>query len=182
VWDERLRARTQLCVAGKLSDRAAAEFVDVPGIAGLGIRPDLLSELAASRAAIVPLWHGGGTRLKCIEAMATRTPVITTSKGCEGIAHAGAFRVGDDAASFRAAVLRVLDDPASAAQDAARARRIFDAEYSLGANASRLAAALESGKHMAAKRAPYRGSVHARAQSDEVGAGSSSDCASNKGI
>lgn len=162
VWDESLRARTQLCVAGKLSDRAAAEFADVPGIAGLGVRPDLLWELARSRAAIVPLWHGGGTRLKCIEAMAARTPVVTTSKGCEGIAHAGAFRVADDAASFRAALVRVLDDPAGAAQSAAQARRIFDDEYSLHANAARLVRALENAKRVASQRATSRGRMHAR--------------------
>jgi glycosyltransferase involved in cell wall biosynthesis len=148
VWDENLRARTTLCVAGRFSDRVVEEFADVPGITGLGARDDLLDEMARSRCAIVPLWKGGGTRLKCIEAMATRTPVVTTSKGCEGIAHGGAFRVADDAAAFRAAILAVLDNPAKAAADADLGRAIFDSDYSLGANAARLVRALEDAKRV----------------------------------
>lgn len=34
---------------------------------------------------IVPLFSGGGTRLKILEAMAMRIPVVSTSKGAEGI-------------------------------------------------------------------------------------------------
>jgi glycosyltransferase involved in cell wall biosynthesis len=152
VWDERLHARTSLCVAGRLSDRASEEFAHIPGIVGLGTREDLLGEMVRSRAAIVPLWHGGGTRLKCLEAMATRTPVIATSKGCEGIRHRGAFRVADDVASFRAAILDVLDNPGKAAQDADRARAIFDSDYSLAANAARLQCALASAGDVHAAR------------------------------
>ena len=33
----------------------------------------------------VPIRHGGGTRLKILEAMALGTPVISTSKGAEGL-------------------------------------------------------------------------------------------------
>ena len=148
VWDETLRARTTLCVAGGLSDRAVAELGAVPGIAALGTREDLLGEMARSRCAIVPLWLGGGTRLKCVEAMATRTPVVTTSKGCEGIVHGGTFRVADDASAFRAAIHDVLDNPWKAAQESALARAIFDRDYSLKANAARLARVLERAKHV----------------------------------
>jgi len=156
VWDGALRARTSLCVAGRLSDRSVEEFAGVPGIAGLGVREDLLGEMARSRAAIVPLWHGGGTRLKCLEAMATHTPVITTSKGCEGIRHRGTFRVADDAASFRSAIHDVLDNPAGAAEGARRARAIFDTDYNLAANAARLQRALESAGYLHAARARQR--------------------------
>jgi glycosyltransferase involved in cell wall biosynthesis len=153
VWDETLRARTSLCIAGTLSDKAAGEFAHIPGIVGLGACEDMLGEMARSRAAIVPLWHGGGTRLKCLEAMATRTPVVTTSKGCEGIRHRGAFRIADDAGTFRAAILDVLDNPAKAAEDAQRARAIFDSDYSLEVNAARLQRAMESAAHLHAARA-----------------------------
>lgn len=35
--------------------------------------------------AVVPLLNGSGTRLKILEAFAHRVPVVTTSKGCEGL-------------------------------------------------------------------------------------------------
>jgi glycosyltransferase involved in cell wall biosynthesis len=139
-----LRSRVTLCVAGQSSDRAAREFAHVPGIVGLGSREDLLAEIARARCAIVPLWGGGGTRLKCLEAMATRTPVVATSKGCEGIEHRGTFRVADNAAEFRAAILAVINDPADAEDRAGRARAIFDRDYSIHANAARLDRAIAS--------------------------------------
>ncbi|HXJ01232.1 MAG TPA: glycosyltransferase family 4 protein [Micropepsaceae bacterium] len=152
VWDDSLSPRTTLCVAGRLSDNAVMEFAGVPGIVGLGTRADLLGEMARSRCAIVPLWQGGGTRLKCIEAMATRTPVVTTAKGCEGIIHGGTFRVANDALTFRAAIHDLLDNSAKAAQESASARAIFDSNYSLQANAARLVRALDAAKRVHAAR------------------------------
>jgi glycosyltransferase involved in cell wall biosynthesis len=135
VWDDELRAATQFCIAGKQSDRAAREFSTVPGLFGLGARGDLLAEIAASRCAIVPLRQGGGTRFKCLEAMAVRTPLVSTAKGCEGILHDGTMHVADTPQAFKAAILDVLAHPARAAEQAARARAVYDRRYSLAANA-----------------------------------------------
>jgi glycosyltransferase involved in cell wall biosynthesis len=134
VWDDALRERTRLHIVGKRSDEAVGELKEAEGITGLGARDDLLAEIGTSRCAIVPLLHGGGTRVKCLEAMAARTPVVTTAKGCEGIAHGGAFWVADAPAAFKAAILEVLSDPARARARADEARRIFDKVYSLPAN------------------------------------------------
>jgi glycosyltransferase involved in cell wall biosynthesis len=134
VWDDELRARTGLHVVGKKSDEAVRELKNTRGIAGTGAREDLLAEIGASRCAIVPVLHGGGTRIKCLEAMATRTPVVTTSKGCEGIAHEGTFWVADSPQAFKAAILDVLGDDRRAALVSAQARAIFDEIYSLPAN------------------------------------------------
>ena len=144
VWDDELRAHANLCVAGKFSDRAVLKFEQVPGIIGLGARDDLLREIARSKCAVVPIREGGGTRLKCLEAMAVRTPVVTTSKGCEGIDHGGAFRVADSAAEFKAAILDLLRNPEHSARSAAQARAAYDRRYSLAANAERLARAIAS--------------------------------------
>ncbi len=142
VWDDELQGSTSLCVAGKLSDRVVRDFEDVPGIIGLGARDDLLREIARSKCAVVPIWDGGGTRLKCLEAMAVRTPIVTTSKGCEGIEHGGAFRVADTAAQFKAAILELLREPERAAAFASKGRAVYDRDYSLAANAERLGQAM----------------------------------------
>jgi polysaccharide biosynthesis protein PslH len=134
VWDDELRAKADLYVVGKHSDAAVREFKGARGIVGLGARDDLLAEIGASRCSVVPVLHGGGTRVKCLEAMAARTPVVTTSKGCEGIAHGGAFWVADTPAAFKNAILDVLSDDGRAAQRAAEARAVFDRVYSLPAN------------------------------------------------
>ncbi|MGB3295826.1 MAG: glycosyltransferase family 4 protein [Phormidesmis sp.] len=46
---------------------------------------DIRPYMAAASVAVVPLLQGGGTRLKVLEAFAARMPVVTTSKGIEGI-------------------------------------------------------------------------------------------------
>jgi len=152
VWDEELRARSQFCAVGNRSDDAVRELEGAQGITGLGARDNLLAEIGASRCAIVPLLHGGGTRVKCLEAMAARTPVVTTSKGCEGIVHEGAFWVADSPAAFKDAILDVLSDPDRAQARAAEGRRIFDRVYSLPANVAGLSHVLASAAHVRSAR------------------------------
>lgn len=55
------------------------------GIVVTGKVPDIRPYLSASSIVIVPLFHGGGTRLKILEAFAAGRPVVSTSKGAEGL-------------------------------------------------------------------------------------------------
>jgi glycosyltransferase involved in cell wall biosynthesis len=61
---------------------------------------------------IVPMRHGGGTRLKILEAMAYGLPVITTSTGCAGLGLEGhpVAVIADSPAEFAAAVDRLVED------------------------------------------------------------------------
>jgi glycosyltransferase involved in cell wall biosynthesis len=52
---------------------------------GLGVVEDLPALLATVRAVIVPIWEGGGTRLKVLEALAAGRAVVSTPLGAEGI-------------------------------------------------------------------------------------------------
>ncbi len=74
--------------------------------------PDAIGEIARCRAAIVPIQYGSGTRLKILEAWAAGTPVISTSKGCEGLnAETGkTLMVADTPSTFADAVSQVLRD------------------------------------------------------------------------
>ena len=40
------------------------------GVELIGFVPDLKAELARNRLVVAPLWSGGGTRLKVLEALA----------------------------------------------------------------------------------------------------------------
>jgi polysaccharide biosynthesis protein PslH len=83
-----------------------------PGVSQTGFVPDVQPYVASTWASIVPLRSGGGTRLKILEAMAMRTPVITTSKGAEGIdlTHNYSALIADTADDFAAAVVRLFSD------------------------------------------------------------------------
>jgi glycosyltransferase involved in cell wall biosynthesis len=47
--------------------------------------PEIMPYLSAARVMMVPLRIGGGSRLKILEAMAAGLPVVSTTKGAEGL-------------------------------------------------------------------------------------------------
>lgn len=85
--------------------------------------------LKAADLAVVPLLDGGGTRMKIIDCFAARTPVISTSKGIEGIPVINGKHalVIDDWDEMAAAIQRLLADPASGRQLAAAAYEMAEA-------------------------------------------------------
>jgi sugar transferase (PEP-CTERM/EpsH1 system associated) len=77
-----------------------------------GSVPDTRPFFRDAQTVVVPLLHGGGTRLKILEAAACGKPVVTTSLGVEGLD----FRPGEDllvadtAAGFAESVLSLGAD------------------------------------------------------------------------
>jgi glycosyltransferase involved in cell wall biosynthesis len=119
---QRHRPGVSLWVTGATSD------VDVSGLASRGVRftglvPDVDPLLAGSVACVVPLRIGGGTRLKVLKAIAAGVPVVSTSKGIEGLdLDERHVCVADGAERFAERVLWVMDHRAEAARVAAAAR------------------------------------------------------------
>ncbi len=87
--------------------------------------------LERASALVVPLRIGGGTRLKIVEALALETPVVSTTIGAEGLGLVSGehLALADSAEDFAAAVLRVLDDPDTAARAARRGRAFVHERY-----------------------------------------------------
>jgi glycosyltransferase involved in cell wall biosynthesis len=96
-----------------------------------GYLDDVRPAVAQSWACVVPLRVGGGTRLKILEAMALGTPVVSTSKGAEGLeaTHGEDILIADTPAEFADAVLRLLDDRALRARLATNGRRLVESRY-----------------------------------------------------
>lgn len=94
--------------------------------------PDVLPWLAGADLLVVPLRHGAGTRIKIMEAMAAGVPVVTTSKGCEGIAVANGehLLIADTPEEFAAAVGMLLGDRTLADRLRGNARRLVEMRYS----------------------------------------------------
>jgi len=92
---------------------------------------DVVTELATTDVSVVPIRSGGGTRVKILEAFSYRLPVVSTSVGCEGLEVEDGVHllVADDAQSFAAACLRLLEDPALARDLSAAARELVEAKY-----------------------------------------------------
>lgn len=96
-----------------------------------GLVDDIRPLVARSAVALAPLREGGGTRLKILEAMALRTPVIATSKGAEGLAveHGRHLLIADSAEDFAQAVLRLFGEPGLRDRLVDEAYRLVERQY-----------------------------------------------------
>ncbi len=105
-------------------DAGAEIAADVPSMAG---------EFARATLLLVPLWIGAGARVKIIEAMAARLPVVTTSLGASGLdltpgAH---YLEGETAAELAARSLALLADPARREALTRAGRAVAEERWSL---------------------------------------------------
>ena len=77
-----------------------------------GFVDDISSFLNDSHLLIAPLLHGGGVRVKVLQAMSMGIPVLGTSKGCEGIGltHKRNTWLADNPRDFASAILRLASD------------------------------------------------------------------------
>ncbi len=106
----RLRARfadASLTVVGRRPPAwLSAKIAATPGAALVADAPDVRPYLWRCAAAVVPLRIGGGSRLKILEALAAKCPVVSTKIGAEGLdlAPAEHFILAKDGAPFADAV------------------------------------------------------------------------------
>lgn len=102
--------------------------------------PDMRPYLSASSVVIVPLLQGGGTRLKILEAFAAGRPVVSTSKGAEGlrVRDGEHLLIADSPEELAAAVCRLWSDPSFGQKLADSAYKLVRAEYSWEAIAHRV--------------------------------------------
>jgi len=87
IWP-RIRHRfpnLRLVLVGAQPLESVRQLASLPGVEVTGTVPDVRPYYSRTLAAIVPLLSGSGTRLKILEAMAARVPVISTPVGAEGL-------------------------------------------------------------------------------------------------
>jgi len=134
----------EFVVTGDTGTIDLREF-EMPGVRFTGLLPDVGPLIRESAACVVPLRIGGGTRLKVLQAMALGTPVISTSKGIEGLelqseCHA---MVADAADAFARGVLALLNRPDDASRMAGAALALVRDRYDWTASGEALECALE---------------------------------------
>ena len=107
--------------------------------------PDMNPYLAEASVMVVPLFHGGGTHLKVLEAFAALLPVVSTRKGAEGLdvedgAH---LLLADEPGEFVSSALALWRDRALAERLAARARALVEECYSWTTVGARIRRAID---------------------------------------
>jgi glycosyltransferase involved in cell wall biosynthesis len=131
IWGQRPAARLLVVGASPPPAILALDGSARGRVRVLGAVPDTRPYLAQGSVAVVPLRSGSGTRLKILEALAMERPVVSTTIGAEGLEtiHGRHLLIADDAASFAAAVLRLLQDQQLAARLAAEGRSLVERRY-----------------------------------------------------
>jgi glycosyltransferase involved in cell wall biosynthesis len=97
-----------------------------PAITITGAVDDTRPYITAASVYIVPLRMGGGTRLKLLEAMSLRAPVVSTTLGAEGfdVANGRELILADEPVHFARSIVKLMADRALA-QALATAGRSF---------------------------------------------------------
>lgn len=108
----RERPAARLFVTGKTEGVPADQLPQHDHLSWTGYLDDIRPLVAGSWLAIAPIRRGGGTRLKILESMALRTPVVGTSKGVEGLGLVDGCDalIADDPQAFAQRVIQVLRD------------------------------------------------------------------------
>ena len=106
------------------------ELVD-ESVRMLGYVDEIRQTIANASVSIAPILEGGGTKFKILEAMALGTPVVTTSKGAEGldVRHAEHLLIADSPGEFAGCVKQLLSNSEMGRQLGANARRLVSEKY-----------------------------------------------------
>ncbi len=96
-----------------------------------GFVDDVKSVVSEASVSIVPLWHGGGTRLKVLESMALGTPVVSTAKGSEGLRTVDGehLLLANSPDAFATAIITLLTNGDLRRRLAINARALVERQY-----------------------------------------------------
>jgi polysaccharide biosynthesis protein PslH len=81
----RLAPNRRILIVGKNPVPRVRAYADLSGVTVTGEVPDVRPYYQRAWLQMVPLWIGGGTRLKIAESLAMGTPVVSTTIGAQGL-------------------------------------------------------------------------------------------------
>ncbi len=93
--------------------------------------PDVRPLVSGADVCVAPILQGSGTRLKILEYMALGRPVVSTSKGVEGldVVPNRDIVIEDDMGAFSDHIVRLLNDRAEAERLGRNARQLVSDKY-----------------------------------------------------
>ncbi|MBN1922918.1 MAG: glycosyltransferase [Anaerolineae bacterium] len=110
-------------IVGKRPHPRLEVLRETPGIVITGAVPDTRPYIRAAAVYIVPLWVGGGTRFKILEAGAMSKAIVSTSLGAEGFPNVErAVMLADNAVAFADACITLAKDAALQEETGVRAQ------------------------------------------------------------
>ena len=133
IWPEIWRQKPELTftIVGSRPTAAVLELGKLGGVEVTGTVESVAPFYREAALVVVPLFEGGGTRLKVVEAMAAGVPVVSTELGAEGIS----ARDGEDLillgpeGDWAGAVTGLLEDEARWLRIGGNGRRLAETSY-----------------------------------------------------
>jgi glycosyltransferase involved in cell wall biosynthesis len=118
-------------VTGIYNQSNLLDLPQKPGFKLTGYLEDVRPRISNSWISVIPLRIGGGTRLKILESLALGTPVISTTKGAEGLdlIPEHDLLISDEPEGFARSVMRVFNDPELRVKLASNGRRTVEEKY-----------------------------------------------------
>jgi glycosyltransferase involved in cell wall biosynthesis len=125
----------RVSIIGKNPPKSFFKYED-QGVRMLGYLPEVVPYLNKAGIYIAPLFTGSGIRIKILEAMAAKLPVVATKVSAEGIkagAKDGLF-VSDKADDWVKAIVKLCSNPELQQQAGQAARKKIESEYTWETN------------------------------------------------
>ena len=116
-----------------LSEPVRKLVAQQPEIVMPGVVDDVAPYYREADAALVPLRAGSGTRIKVLEAFAFRVPVVSTSKGVEGleVEHGEHVLIADTPQDFADQCFRLMIDAALREKLTRNGRLLVETKYGI---------------------------------------------------
>ena len=125
------RANARLVVAGAEAPATLRASLERGGAEYLGAVDEIRAVLGRYAVLAAPILRGSGVRVKLLEAFACGIPVVSTSRGAEGLCDkdTGIAEIEDRPADFAAAIVRLLEASTRAGAQARDARRAVERNW-----------------------------------------------------
>jgi GT2 family glycosyltransferase/glycosyltransferase involved in cell wall biosynthesis len=136
----------QLLVVGSGMTPEVARIARLPGIEILGFVENITPIFNRCRLSVAPLRFGAGIKGKVGTSLSHGVPCIATPVAAEGMGleHRVNVMIGEDAASFAAAIVAAYEDEVLWDELSANGLKLFEQQYSFARGIERLGALLNS--------------------------------------
>jgi glycosyltransferase involved in cell wall biosynthesis len=156
IWPA-VRARVpaaRLAIVGPGPERTVSYGRADDSVTFTGFVADLEPWYRRARVVCCPIYHGGGTRVKIIEAAAYAKAIVSTRIGAEGLTFENGREIllHDSRAEIARACVRLLEDPAGAARLGRAALAKARATYDRNAVINELASIFRAGQACAIRQ------------------------------
>lgn len=131
---KRIVPDAEFWIVGRNPSEDVHKLAALDGVLVTGTVEDVRPFYEKAKVSVAPFRFGAGTKLKILESMAMGVPVVSTSKGCQGIeVQVGKdIQVTNDAGAFADAVIRLLLNEQSNLEIRLAARRLVEKRYDWG--------------------------------------------------